>query len=143
MLGPKALPPLMAALTNQTLADRDIIAGYIGNMGNAVRPAIPTLLRYLNEPDPELRYACASILLRLKPEPAQVIPAIPALIDSLDKPFVHNYYAVKMLEYLGPVASNAVPVLLKTLTNADGTMRKAATNALGQIDPSALKSLQR
>ena len=58
----------------------------LGRMGSAAEPAVPDLVRLLDDADPEVRKAAARTLGRIGPTAEAAVPALMrALFDSTPK----------------------------------------------------------
>jgi HEAT repeat protein len=136
-LGPKGLPPLMAALDDRSRSNRWRIVTLIGHTN--ARPAIPLLLRSLKDPDPKVVSAASYALWRAQLDPSVLVPA---LIESLRDSKRMNPEAINILGAIGPAASNTVPILLKALRNQDYHLRTGAATALRKIIPEGLSKDQ-
>jgi hypothetical protein len=140
-LGSKGLSPLMTALVDTSRTNRADIALCIGSMCESGRPAIPLLIRCIKEQNNKELCACAcAALSQIQPDPDLVLPD---LIDSIADTKRRNIPAIRYLEKIGPVASNAVPVLLIALRDPDPGIREYVTNALKSIDTTALEKASR
>lgn len=126
-LGAEALPPLAAVITNQPYLGHYII-NHIYLMGTNARPAVPLLLRILNDKQDIRAAAAADALGKLTLEPDSVVPA---LTSSLEDPrqYVGMAAAEALLRFESPPPA-AHAYLLSLLTNSDPDVRLQATNAL-------------
>ena len=66
---------------------------------------------------------------------AKAQSAVPALIEIANQKLsrASRWYAIQALVMVGPPAPEAIPLLSGWATNADGTVRSSAINALGRI----------
>src|SRR5207237_2419073 len=101
-LGDAGLPPLLAFATNQQAAVflRQHVVMSVGLGGSSARPAVPTLLSLLADPNPTMRGAAIDALFRIdiriwklvegvKPpprrrDPGMFIPVRPRRNDGID-----------------------------------------------------------
>ena len=81
-------------------------------------------------PAEELHYRACSAFGVLR---ARAQGAVPELIEIVNQNVSHDsqYYAIAALVFIGPPAKEAVPSVLGWATNADGSIRSCAVNALG------------
>ncbi len=131
-LGKDALPFLMMGFTNREPRIRVGVAGAIVLLGKDAGPAIPLLIRSLNDDCEVVADRAASALgeLKLKPD-----LAIAALTKGLQDPRIRvRQHAARALGEFGPEASPALPALMNSFQNPDFTLRKQATNAVRKID---------
>jgi hypothetical protein len=141
LIGPKGLPPLLVALTNQSRTDRSDIAISIGGMGSNGRPAIPLLVRCLKE-NSHGRNADFSLVIalqNLKADPADVVPA---LTDFVADPKRREKFSIRYLGNFGAAASNALPVLRKAMEDRNEETSQAAWNAIVTINRALEKTPQ-
>ena len=82
-------------------------------LGRIGAPAIPELIRALQDVDPERRRRAVRVLARIGPDAAD---AVPSLIEALQDPdpFVPKA-AARALGQIGPDAAAAVPALMELL----------------------------
>jgi len=133
----------------------------LAGFGTKASNAIPTLLKYVEDPDAGVRSACnlalskcepdsalaliralkyetgrrraglAASLALLKQRPEQSIEALIGVTND-PEPFVRET-AISALADFGSQASNAIPALLLACTDTNKFVRRAATNALSAI----------
>ena len=136
-LGKDGLRPLSSGLTNQQGRLRAFCVHSIADLGTNARPAVPLLIRCLQDKYGSIGWIAAGTLGKLRLEPDLVIPA---LLDCLQPSNgVVRIGAATALGSFGRDARGAVPALLNSLSDTTSAMRLAATNALLQIDPLALE----
>jgi len=105
----------------------------LGERGSRSSTAAPELLTILREPD--LRYAAASALRRIHPDPVAVLAPLRAAVKDPD-PAVRRI-AIGVLGALGSAAAPAVPELIEALGDPDPHVVGAAIDALGAMGPAA------
>jgi len=132
ILGPAAksqVPELTRILTNDTVAEvRQCVAAALGSIGPDARSAVPALFLTAKDKDHMVRNNSLWALGRIHGDPNVIIPR---LIEGLGDSFsVARENAAIALGYYGPLASNAVPILLRTRAT-----NNAASDALFKIDP--------
>jgi HEAT repeat protein len=119
-IGADSVPPLIEMLTNSSPQVGVRAAVALGLMGKAAEPAVPDLISMLSYPDnnvrrefAEVRRESADALGWIGQRPDLVVPA---LIGALaDRGF--EYSAIIALGTMGEPASNAVPVLLRLVSD--------------------------
>ncbi len=112
-IGAESVPPLIEMLTNSSPQVRVRAAVALGLTGKAAEPAVPDLIRMLSHPDTNVRRESADALGWIGQRPDLVVPA---LIGAFGDQEV-EYSAIIALGTMGEPASNAVPVLLKMLSD--------------------------
>jgi HEAT repeat protein len=111
-------PALIRALDDGSVTIRAAAAAALGHYAHGLDPAIPPLIRHLEDEEPHARSACAEALRAIRP-PA-VSPAVaPAVLAAL-RVSDHTARAslVMLLGRLKPDPGAAVPVLLAILREA-------------------------
>src|SRR5262245_24829575 len=132
-LGPRALPSLIECLGDDDRRTRDLACLSLSRIGPAAAPAVPALIRWLEqETDSRLRNSIIATLCCIGPGAVQ---AVSVLERGLEEPNA----AVRELscDTLGAIGGPAVPALVRTLQSGDASMRKRAALALAQIGPDA------
>ena len=85
--------------------------------GETRRKAIAILLEQLREPDPTSQLLAATALKRFGPEAREAVEILGGRVESGDiESRIANLY---LIGQLGPVASTAVPTIVRTMTSAD------------------------
>ena len=148
-----AVPDLTASLKSPNVKVRSQAALLVGELKADGVAAIPDLLRILGEPlDPNVvsvmgpsgtfdpGCAAAYSLGRIAPETAQAKQVIAGLIEvSRSGPKSRRGWAAIALGEFGPAAEEAVPVLIKIISDAtpEETFERVASaaQALGKIAP--------
>lgn len=141
-IGQPAVPALIQALVDPSSLARANAAyalgevGYAsGGIGELAEEALPALIEMLRDKDKEARGRAAYALGGIGE------PAIPALIEALnheDRDVRSN--AAYALGRIGEPAKDAVPVLMKAMSN-DDYVRLGAAEALGKIGEPAVPAL--
>ena len=137
---PPSVDKLIERLASKDLNTRREAGYQLSHLGAAAKPALPALLKALDDDKQVWSYAIAAIAA-LGPD---VPDAIPVLIDRLDgrkargrrerdvrQGMMRTAYA---LSRMGPAA---VPPLVEALGQSDDTLRAGAARALGGIGPAA------
>ena len=112
-IGADSIPPLIEMLTNSSPQVRGRVAIALGLIGKAAEPAVPDLISMLSYPDNNVRRESADALGWIGQRPDLVVPA---LIGALADRGI-EYSAIIALGTMGEPASNAVPVLLKLVSD--------------------------
>jgi|GEM_PF-6183756 len=124
-----AVPALIHAFTNSPPDYQGGIAEALGNLGNAARPALPFLLEASQSKNFNLRKNAAIAVRKIDPEETN---ALVRLIADLNvRQFRQE--AIQALASLGTNAQEAVPALLKCLSQPNVQARIDATHALNSI----------
>ena len=137
-----------------------------GMLQSMAKPAVPELIRLLQDTEPDVRSGAAWCLCRIGPAAEE---AVPALMKSLDDPEAQNNafaalrsigakpdvvvpvlisylsytnlgqqgWALAHLPELGRDAKAAVPKVVELLSSPEEYLRRGATNFLPKIDPEA------
>jgi hypothetical protein len=136
-VGPDAVPVIVSLMTNRhTLCRPDAIrlARELGPNTSLVKPA---LLHNLRDPDPNIVAATVSVLPSDWPARDGVLPNLENFLQS-PHPAVRTEAILKLAQ--NPTnAAELIPLLNAALSDADSTVRLAATNVLGRI-PSAIRT---
>jgi HEAT repeat protein len=124
---------------NQILANgnppgvRKCVASALGNIGPEAKSAAPALLIAAKDQNAQVRNSAFWALWHVNADPEI---AVPGLIKGLDDPddLARENAAIALGRY-GPLATNAVPALVRTMA-----INRAAHDALRQIDPEAARA---
>jgi HEAT repeat protein len=115
-------------------------AHILWELGPRAKPAAPTLMSALEDPDPYVRYSAAAALRQIAPESAGEI--VPLLIRQLRQSDAKLRVAsARGLEEFGAQAMPAVPELMKSIQDKDTEVQNAARSALKKIDPATARRL--
>jgi hypothetical protein len=137
-LGKDALPPLLSMITNTDLQIRRDAFSSLSQMrylGTNAHPAVVLLIQCLQNPG--LAKDAAGTLGRLHLESDIAVSALIECTRSANRGM--RVQGVSGLEEFGPEARAAVPQLTKLLSDPEGIVRDATTNALHAIAPEALQ----
>jgi len=140
-IGKEGLPALLETAANQDVAKSTAAASHICdmiNLGTNARPAVPRVVAFLSGPDGSLAGMAAHVLGCWGIEPELVVPALAKSVEGPTKNTFLRFMAAESLGKFGREAGPAVPVLVEVLSDADGDLRLAATNALRRIAPEVL-----
>jgi HEAT repeat protein len=108
IMGTRAVPALVAIVSNEGGMRRLDAVRVLGAIGPDAREAVPALIKALGDPDAEVREACAATLGAIGP--AAVNPLVAVLKDR--NALGHHSYAALALGRIGPAAQEAIPSLL-------------------------------
>ncbi|MDM8516907.1 HEAT repeat domain-containing protein [Desulfobacterales bacterium HSG16] len=138
-IGP-ASSTAVPALINLFSGDDDILTGIATEALEKIGPAaIAYLIDLLLNDNENIRDTALDILNRADEkwtESEYAVQAVDVFVDELSDVLSSlRDVAAKMLGYIGPVASKAVPDLILLLTESDAKIRNASFTALDQIDP--------
>jgi HEAT repeat protein len=156
-LGPEAedaVPPLIAALQDESAKIRECAVDALKGIGPSARPALPSLRLALDDPAIEVRTAAAAALWSLDPKPATAKAILPVLREALGdgKTLFVRDSAIKVLNSMGSEARPALPELIALLQDqkssergdtAKASERGDTAKALGSIgpDPRSIQAL--
>ena len=132
-VGADAVPALSEALQHTQETVRVEAAYALAQIGNAVKPAIPALMERTKDENVEVRRYLAEAFGSLGQAAA---PAVPVLCDMLasDDDGQARFEAALALAQIGPLASDAIPVLASAFTDENRYVRDNAVLALKRID---------
>ena len=131
-IGPRAVAPMISALTNSNERVRSCAALVLRSIGPSARDAAPALLRSLRDPDARVRAHAAGGLSRIGADPEI---AIPALIERLsDTDSYVRFCAVMSLGEFGEQATSAVPALQSLESDQSPKVRQQALDAVRRIE---------
>jgi HEAT repeat protein len=101
--------------------------------GPGWRKAVPDLMRALDDPDLKLRDLALIILAGIGEDSKPAVPKVIAILTDKQLSADLRWRAAQCLQYIGPAAEEAVPVLLRMLGTETGLPLMGAVNALGGI----------
>lgn len=151
-ISPKALRPLLNAITNQNAIVRAAAAGALGEglttnwmvcvnrmpgsaapLGSDASEAIAALIICAKDSDVSVRQRSTSSLGKIRQKPELVVPV---LMTNLQDSFPNcRTLAAQSLAWFGKDARMAIPALLKTETDPDANVRFGVMKALIKVDP--------
>jgi hypothetical protein len=132
-LGKSGLAPLLAALSDPRQSNRVEIVQSISEMGTNAGPAVPVLVKCLNDANVDLAVAVAAVLGDLKLEPQVAVPMLARALTNND--YSVRAASARALSDFGVKAAEAAPALVKALDDEDASVHKAAEWALLGIAP--------
>jgi len=136
-LGPKAgghAADLIAALKDDDMHVRTVVAESLGTLEPPPREAIPALISVLEKGDPSST-AAAKTLGWFGEEAAVAVPALCAALKAKDSELRFN--AAKTLGRIGPRAEASIPALVAALKDEVPRVRERSAESLGDIGPKA------
>jgi HEAT repeat protein len=107
-----------------------IVVSVLADLGPAAHPLAPQLVALVGGKDAEAARLAAEALGKIRAPAAQAVPALRA---GLKGPPAVRVACADALGLLGPPAKDAIPDLLRALT--DGAVRPAAALALSRVAP--------
>jgi hypothetical protein len=135
-LGKDALPPLLGVLTNRSFVDgrrgnAAVCIGTMRSLGTDVSPAVPVLIRCLD--DKEVAEESALALGHIRVSPGLTVPALIKALGGADERV--RWSAAAALGEFGPEAVSAAPALKRALKDRNDLVQWCAREALGRIIP--------
>ncbi|MGA2248852.1 MAG: HEAT repeat domain-containing protein [Verrucomicrobiota bacterium] len=133
-IGKDGLPPLLEVLGDPNNADRRRAAFAITclkDQGAVLKPAVPLLVKSLEDTDRNVSTAGATILGELSLEPDIAVPGLTNCLKSTDWALRDD--AINALGKFGDGARRAIPALVVALGDPDASVRYSATNVLLKI----------
>ena len=129
----KANPEEIASLIEKLKTNDEMeLDAAIKNLGKIGEPAIPALMKALQDKNLQVRRSAADVLRQIGP------PAIPALVKALkDSDANVRSIAAYVLGKIGAKAKTALPQLVPLLTDSNAKVRSSAASALGGIGAEA------
>lgn len=112
---------------------RSSAIGFLGQLGQHAKGAVPDLIRAIKGTDPVIRPPAARALGDIHCEPDTVIPLLVKLLDDPQDGVPEN--AADGLGDFGKLSAAAVPKLVELLKVQDKDLRHAVIDALKAIDP--------
>jgi HEAT repeat protein len=128
-MGAAAAAPLAERLKRGNGPERLMALHGLTLLGLDAAPAVPALVRTLNSSSAEEARLASAVLARIGPA------SVPALIDCLREGSPASQLAATALSGIGPLARDAIPVLLDQARSADETVRITALRTLTNIRP--------
>lgn len=134
-IGPEAVLPVAAALSDRNLSVRRNAAYILQMLGPTSEPALPQLATGLADRDELIRMRCATTLGRIGP---RAVDAVPDLIKALEQEAVHESRAkmaiVRAIAQIGPGPGNVAMPLFESMENErGGATRDATARALNTV----------
>jgi hypothetical protein len=132
----QGVPAIAAGISDPDPQARSRAIDVLETLGPAAQPALPVLIKALEDPDRFVRWSAARTIGRLAP--AESTPAAEALARCLaDTDLDVQQAAARALESYGPAAACAVPALARALDTHSTPLKLAILRALKAIGASA------
>lgn len=112
-LGPKAVPALIKAMSDEKYASRDLALEALGKIGPAANDALPAIRKWLNTDDVFLLCQLVEAKWRIDGDATFAIDRMVALLDGKHRR--QTYPVVRVLVAMGGDAKRAVPTLVDAL----------------------------
>jgi hypothetical protein len=144
-IGPDALPYLIAVLQDTNAAnapsryDAAACIGILPCLRTNAAPAVPALIACLKEQDPLLPGLAVDSLRQVSLQHELVVPAIIQVVQTTTNVSLRGH-SVWVLGEFGSKARAATNCVFAALSDPDGGVRRAATNALLRIAPELVPS---
>lgn len=101
-------------------------------MGTEARPAIPMLLRHLEDRSPDVRFAAAQTLWALVgPEDTNAVPVLTRALEDTDP--TTRWVVVRALFKIEPEPTQTLPALIEALKDTDESRRLYAAERLARF----------
>ena len=138
---PPSVDKLIERLAAKDLPTRREAGYQLSHLGAAAKPALPALLKALDDDDKQVWSYAIGAIAALGPEAPE---AIPVLIDRLDSRKSRGrrerdvrQSGMRTAYALSRIGATAVPPLIQALGETDDSLRAGAAHALGGIGPAA------
>ena len=131
-IGPRAVTPMIYALTNSNQRVRSCAALVLTSIGRSARDAAAALLRSLSDPDARVRAHAAGALSRIEADPKIAVPALTERLSDTDS-YV-RFCAVMSLGEFGERATSAVPALRRLESDQSPKVRQQALDAVRRLE---------
>jgi HEAT repeat protein len=129
-------PALRRALADEEAPVRERAAWALCEVTGRAAEAIPVILALLRDHGEIADETTSDVLGKVGPGDREAIPALVAALTQDEGP-AGRLWAVRALARIGPAARAAVPALTASLRDGDRDVRRAAAEALREIDPRA------
>ena len=133
-IGGPAIPALLRALKEDRAAgpkaireDPDLalrvrrVEQMLGEFQRVPADAVPGLIPYLSDPDPDVRGEAAILIGRAGPSAASAVPALRSLLKAY--PWQVRFHAAEALGRIGSPARACAPELIGLLADENGNLR--------------------
>jgi hypothetical protein len=130
------LPYVLKAMSSKNPTVIRHTVEYLYHRGKAAGPAIPLLIQLMDHSDKDVRARAIFVLGYLPCAAGSTVPALRRALSDTDTQVRRN--AALVLAKFWKDAKPAVPDLLRLLDDPDASCALLASNALANIDPSAL-----
>jgi HEAT repeat protein len=114
-------------------------AWLLGRMGTNAEPAIPYLVRALNQTNLTMQLTAVWSLSGIKLQPELCVPALIPLLKSTNASLRQG--SIYTLRSFGTASKAALPAIVGCLHDSDSWVKQQAQGALREIDPAAAARL--
>lgn len=141
-LGGKAIPDLLAGLDDTNPGVRLValraLAGLRSELPTHAQTVLPALIKRLDDPDLEVRFADILLLGRLNIDRSSAVPALTAALtaqngEADEDPIYIRQAAAYVLGKIGPAAQSALPELSRVLSDPSLLVQQEAAVAIWRI----------
>ena len=139
-IGDPAIGALIEALGDKKVRRPGHAALALAMIGPSARGATDRLLALLKTGDENARGLAAYALSKVAEGKAEVISALVGVLKNDPSPYRVQMYAAEALGRIAPPARAAIPALTEALTHTNEQVRKAAAEALKNIESPIPKS---
>jgi len=140
-LGKEALPPVLAALTNQQRILSERVAPIMEHFGTNARPDVPVIIQCLCDSNQLVAWYAPRILVHCKLQPDDLCPILTNFLRGSRSPCRVNF--IDALSSFPEEAAPAVTILVESLRDVDEKVASHAARALGSLhDPSVIPVLK-
>ena len=139
MLGRKSeplIPELIEAMTTPKISPA-LVAQALAGIGPDAKPAVPVLVKALQDKNDSVRLEVVRALAAIGPEAEPAVSLLTEMIQEKNERM--RAEVAKALGQIGLGASPAITVLIPALKDKDEWVRTNAAEAIGKIDPTNLK----
>ena len=134
--GEIALPYFVQASSSTNTLMVHVAAIGLGRLARKTEAAVPFLVQLLNHTNSQVRLRSACELASAHRRPDLTVPLFIGMLSDPD--VTRSAFAARTLEDIGEMAKPALPHLLTLMTNSNAWVAHTASNAVFQIDPTAL-----
>jgi len=138
-MGPEGLLGMCSLITNSQALKQTSAIYRICDMGTNAVPAVPALIKCLEDNDDEVAHAATVVLGELALLPTTTVPALQKALQTANTH--RRAWLVSAFYRFGGAAKPAVPQLVAALVDSSSDVRFRATNILLHIAPEALTNV--
>jgi len=124
---------LVAGLEDSRVEERIKAAKGLKDLRESARGALPALVRALDDPDPNVRLPVMGSLSYMGAQSKSAVPKLIAILKDKQAGDFVRFSAGGCLQFIGPAAEEALPVLLQMLETEKDAPRLGAVIAIGGI----------
>lgn len=134
---PTTLAELLDSLGVSSAADLPKAIADIASSGDDARQALPALVSFLDDEDPDIRAAAATVIGRIGHYDKAAVDRLIRAFDDRGEPRRGGMVCYFAADAVGRLGARCVPVLTKLLSSENVQKRRCAGLALGRIGPEA------